>query len=76
MFIGKVVKVQNNQSAKEDKELDMSVGTFIAEIEQDQGLLFQFAMFLAKEMLEETQRLRKNAEMDGIEEEKVADSQV
>ena len=54
----------------------MSVGTFIAEIEQDQGLLFQFAMFLAKEMLEETQRLRKNAEMDGIEEEKVADSQV
>ena len=76
MFIGKVVKVQMNKAVNKEKELDMSIGSFITEIEQDKKLLFDFAMFLAQEMLEETQRLRKNTEMDGIEEEKVADSQL
>ena len=74
MYIGKMPDANSRENGK--KKSDMSIGDFVQEIQNEKKFQFDFAMFLAKEMLEETKRLRKGGNMDGVEEERVADSQV
>ena len=43
----------------------MTIGRFLEQIEEEPQLLINFTNFLAKEMHEESERIRKNTTGDG-----------